>query len=107
MSTCTLFLGDYMQVKTLAMLKMEKNFVAVLEKKYPRKPYEHYTLQFLIERLEQEVAELKKACNAWNTENAKGECADVSNIIDYIFECLSHGDLDEAAVFEGLGALFR
>jgi len=27
-------------MKTLAMMKMEKNFIAVIEKGYPRKPYE-------------------------------------------------------------------
>lgn len=72
--------------KTLAMLKMEKNFVAVIEKKYPRKPYEAFKIAFLIERLEQETKELKAAYRAGKYEAAKIECADCSNIIDYIFE---------------------
>ena len=29
---------------SLSMMKMEKNFVAYLEKKYPRKPYEEYPI---------------------------------------------------------------
>ena len=33
-----------MTTKTLAMLKMEKNFVAVIDKDYPRKPYEEYPI---------------------------------------------------------------
>lgn len=77
-----------MKPKTLAMLKMEKNFIAQ-EKGYPRKPYEYYTTDFLIERLKQEVNELTVAIIDGDTENAKCECADVSNIVDYIFEKLS------------------
>ena len=72
--------------KTLAMLKMEKNFVAVIEKKYPRKPYEIYPLAELIERLKQEVKELEEAYKKGKYEAAKLECADCSNIIDFIFE---------------------
>ncbi len=33
-----------MTAKTLAMLKLEKNFVAVVDKNYPRKPYEEYPI---------------------------------------------------------------
>jgi len=77
--------------KTLAMLKMEKNFVALIEKKYLRKPYEKYTTWELLGRLEDEYAE---ALNAWHNEDVdalKLEMADMSNIIDYIFERLSEG----------------
>jgi len=97
-------------MKTLAMMKMEKNFVAVIEKGYPRKPYETLDLHFLRNRLMDEVIELndslKKILTFQGTdmvginpifmetkedlENALWECADVSNIVDYIFEKLSN-----------------
>lgn len=75
-------------MKTLAMIKMEKNFIAQ-EKGYPRKPYEEYSLKSLIFRLYQEVGELRQALMNNDIENAKLECADVSNLIDYVFEKLS------------------
>jgi NTP pyrophosphatase (non-canonical NTP hydrolase) len=75
-------------MKTLAMIKMEKNFKAVIEKGYPRQPYDVYPLQFLLERLYVEAIELAQAIKNKDKENAKLECADVSNIIDYIFEAL-------------------
>lgn len=78
-------------IKTLAMLKMEKNFIAILEKKYPRKPYEQYTSKDLLARLHEEYLE---ALRAWGDEDAdalKLELADMSNIIDYIFERVSEG----------------
>lgn len=75
-------------MKTLAMIKMEKNFRAQ-EKGYPRKPYEIFTCRFLFSRIEDEVKELKKALMNSDIENAKLECADVSNLIDYLFEKLN------------------
>jgi len=77
-------------MKTLAMMKMEKNFVA-LEKGYPRKPYKKHSMARLLGRLDEEVEELKRAIRVRNRENSKQECADVSNIIDYIFERLESG----------------
>ena len=74
-------------LKTLAMIKMEKNFLAQ-EKGYPRKPYEKYNLDFLTNRFIDEGLELLDAINNKTFEKAKLECADVSNIIDYIFEKL-------------------
>jgi len=74
-------------MKTLAMIKMEKNFVAQ-EKGCPRKPYETYSLGDLYAKLVEEVVELHEAMKKQNTEEAKVECADVSNVIDYIFEKL-------------------
>jgi len=74
-------------MKTLAMMKMEKNFVAQ-EKGYPRKPYDNYSLSFLMKRLYQESTELARAIVDKDFENAKLECGDVSNIVDYIFEKL-------------------
>ena len=97
-------------MKTLAMMKMEKNFIAQIDKRYPRKPYEHYSLASLKEKLLEEMNELNEALRdvdgtpislkpritpLWTVseraeliERAKQECADVSNVIDYIFEAL-------------------
>lgn len=77
------------RIKTLAMLKMEKNFVGVIEKRYPRKPYEVYSLEKLLERLSEEIAELKESIEVEDVNNAKGECADISNLTDFVFERLS------------------
>ena len=71
------------------MLKMEKNFVGVIEKHYPRKPYEAYSLKQLLERLFEECEELKESLSMEDVNNAKGECADISNLTDFIFERLS------------------
>ena len=77
-------------MKSLAMLKMEKNFVAVVEKGNPRQPYKHYNMKFLISKLDEEVAELSNAIlEKEGIEKAKKECTDVSNIVDFIFEKLS------------------
>lgn len=78
-------------MKSLAMLKMEKNFVAVIEKKYPRKPYEVYTTRALLARLRDEYLEAIGAWDDEDTDALKGELADMSNIIDYIFERLCEG----------------
>ena len=75
-------------IHSLAMLKMEKNFIAHNEKEYPRQPYLKYSLGYLIERLKQEVNELEEASDKANLDDVKRECADVSNIVDYIFEQL-------------------
>lgn len=74
--------------KSLAMLKMEKNFVAHIEKKYPRQPYKDYPMKFLFKRLQDEVAELRDALEHGDIAWPKSECADVSNIVDFIFERL-------------------
>jgi len=76
-------------MKTLAMIKMEKNFVAQ-EKGYPRKPYEKFSTTHLLRRLDEEITELKIAIGNGDLEESKGECADVSNIIDYLFEQLAN-----------------
>ncbi len=77
-------------MKTLAMIKMEKNFVAHIEKGYPRKPYQTGSFASLMKRFYEEATELAKAIRQKDFENAKSECADVSNIVDYIFEKLQH-----------------
>jgi len=76
-------------MKTLAMMKMEKNFVAVIEKGYPRKPYNALDLDYLIHRLHQETLEFTEAMKKADIEGAKLELADISNIVDYLFEKLS------------------
>lgn len=78
-----------MKPKTLAMIKMEKNFIAHIEKNYPRFPYIEFPLEYLRKRLLQEMNELNEALKNDDVENAKLECGDVSNIIDYVFEVLS------------------
>lgn len=75
-------------IKTLFCIKMEKNFIAQ-EKGYPRKPYDEYTLMFLMQRLQEEVDELRFAVFTQDFQDARLECADVSNITDYIFEKLA------------------
>lgn len=88
-------------MKTLAMMKMEKNLVAVIEKKYPKRPYEMFSVDFLRMRLLEEMNELNDALKFYienkriealtygSSMKARLECADVSNLIDYIFEKLS------------------
>jgi len=73
-------------MKTLAMIKMEKNFVAVLEKGYARKPYEQFNMDFFKKRLQEEVDELKDAIHEGNQDHIMSELADVSNIIDFMAE---------------------
>ena len=78
-------------IKTLAMLKMEKNFIAVLEKNYPRQPYdaEDQSTVFLIDRIRDELKELQAAYFEYDVQRMREECADVSNVIDYLFEKLA------------------
>jgi len=78
-------------IKSLAMLKMEKNFIA-LEKGYPRQPYasEKQTIAFMIHRIEEELTELKEAYDQQNIQVMEEECADISNLTDYLFEQLKH-----------------
>ncbi len=105
-----------MTAKTLAMLKMEKNFVAVVDKNYPRKPYEEYPIfirgkaeRSLIGFVWREMRELniavdileKSTTNFHRTDilsrsdivnriiAAMLEVADVSNTLDYLFEGLT------------------
>lgn len=73
-------------MKTLAMLKMEKNFIAHIEKGYPRKPYAKLSLEYLTNRFVDEGLELIAALEAGDLGAIALECADVSNIVDYIFE---------------------
>ena len=78
-------------IKTLAMLKMEKNFIAVIERKYPRQPYEAslYSFQGLVNHIQKEMKELQDACDHADFLGMKEECADISNLVDYLFEKLA------------------
>lgn len=76
---------DY-EIKSLAMLKMEKNFIAVMEKRYPRQPYKHYDLTFLFKRLSEEALKLSQAIKTDDIALIREKLADLSNIIDYMDE---------------------
>lgn len=71
---------------TLAMIKMYKNLRAVIEKGYPRKPYEEFTCKQLLDRIKGETQELEQARNDNELVNMLFEIADVSNLLDYLFE---------------------
>ncbi len=95
---------------SLSMLKMEKNFIAVIEKKYQRKPYETYPLfggmqnsllGFVLREyreLEKEMGTLHNYKTDRDMHDSKDiqdqiievlwEIADVSNTLDYLFEAL-------------------
>lgn len=75
-------------IQSLAMLKMEKNFIAYCEKKYPRQPYRELPASYLIERIQEELNELKTGFANHDFENMKEECADISNLVDYFFELI-------------------
>lgn len=92
-------------IKTLAMLKMEKNFIAYCEKKYPRKPYNtnDWTIQFWIHRIEDELAELHDAYWSQNLDIMMEECADISNLVDYLFEKLTHYKILKQVDFQEIG----
>ena len=76
------------------MLKMEKNFIAHIEKTYPRQPYREYSLPFLFTRLCQEATELKQAIATGDRELIREEIADCSNVLDYMFEKASQTDVE-------------
>jgi len=103
-------------ILSLAMLKMEKNFIAVIDKGYQRTPYLDWPISnkdnkgnSLIGFVEREIDELKleiRTLEAHKRTKEKGidfvdnrmiieqiynsmlEVADVSNTLDYLFEGL-------------------
>lgn len=81
---------NFEQIHSLTMLKMEKHFMAIIERGYPYYPYMVNSTSFLIRRAYQELEELQAAYESGDYENTRVECADISNIIDYIFERLSN-----------------
>ena len=87
-------------IKSLAMLKMEKNFVAAVDKNYPRRPYERWDIVDLHSFVEREQKELKHEMITLGKVEDFGldehdqiikimnEVADVSNTLDYLYEAL-------------------
>jgi len=101
---------------SLPMMKIEKNFIAHMEKKYPRKPYEEYPIfnrqkpeGSLLGFVWREMIELNRAVDKLDRIHelrsvdpiktkqkelsnqivaAMWEVADVSNTLDYLFEGL-------------------
>lgn len=82
---------DLTNIKSLAMLKMEKNFRAHNERGNPRDPYESFSNGQLIEHLREEVDELEEALASGDIHHSKEEVADASNILDFLFERLANG----------------
>ena len=108
---------------SLSMMKMEKNFIAHIEKKYPRKPYEEFPIidplnpdLSLIGFVKREYKELLEALEKLERTRCKRELmlakrqdisnaikalmwevADVSNTLDYLFEGLlkAHTELED------------
>lgn len=89
-------------MKTLAAIKMEKNFIGVRTKGYSERPYEVCDSAFLLDRIREETDELAlELSRNWNNpfyskdkreqviDAIKGEIADVSNLLDYLFELVS------------------
>lgn len=74
------------KIQSLAMLKMEKNFIAYCEKNYPRQPYKELPPTYLLKRILDETEELTIAISQKNIRGILEECADVSNLIDYLYE---------------------
>jgi NTP pyrophosphatase (non-canonical NTP hydrolase) len=73
------------EIKTLAMIKMEKNFIAQ-EKGYSRQPYYVHSISECMDHLEKELNELKEGIQKKDLLNIKEEIADMSNLLDYLFE---------------------
>ncbi len=84
---------------SLAFWKREKNFISVIDKEKPRYPEGLWTFNMWLDKLDEEVEELKQAVEFMletkkfeDVISTKMECADVSILIDYIFEKLISGD---------------
>lgn len=72
-------------VKSLAMLKMEK-ILRAIDKGYSRFPYLQYDYEFLLNRVKQELKELEDAFNCGLYSEMRVEIADLINILEYLFE---------------------
>ena len=75
--------------KTLAMRKMQKNYIAVLEKRRPKQPYNVYSVFELAIRTLEEFAELAFCLFKQDVDGAQDEIADLQNILDYMYEILA------------------
>lgn len=76
-------------VKTLAMIKMEKNLIAVIDKGYTRYPYKDYSVNEMLNWFLREVQELVNAIDGETNTNIKNEIGDCSNVLDYMYEVVS------------------
>ena len=86
---------DVKDILSLAMLKMEKNFIAHNEKGYPKQPYKDFSLYDCYGFVEREMKELDASVkHHWfggrtNIDRLiaiRNEIADVSNCLDYLYE---------------------
>lgn len=77
-------------IKTLAMLKLEKNLIAVIEKGYARRPYDTYSINELADFIKREYYELdlELSQKSWNMLAVRNELADLSNTIDFLYEAI-------------------
>ena len=86
-------------VLSLAMIKLEKNFIAFLDKSYPRQPYLEYPMfsngpRNLFSKVLREMDELADEMYSIREDGftreklyaIMQEVADVSNTLDYLFE---------------------
>lgn len=89
------------RILSLAMIKMEKNFVAHIDKDYPRRPHSEYPifsngksnlLAFVLREMDELTREMYSIRNdGFGKEKLYSimlEVADVSNTLDYLFEGL-------------------
>lgn len=64
-----------------------KKISKAIEKGYSPHP-EYHSFEFLLKRLKDEVQELINAVQSANINEAKEECADVANIVEFIYKKL-------------------
>ncbi len=86
---------NFKEIKSMAMLKMEKNFIAVMEKGYERKPYDFKNPAFWIVKITQELDELTQAWVKKDYQNIREELADISNVCDYLYEIILQREIEE------------
>jgi len=71
---------------SLEFWKREKNFIGHIDKEYVRDP-EGFTFKLLMKRLYEEIWELESALfhdDLITSSKIMRECADVSNLVDFI-----------------------
>ena len=71
---------------SLEFWKREKNFIGHIDKEYVRDP-EGFSFEFLMKRLNEEIRELEKDLLSDELPTMSKiirECADVSNLVDFI-----------------------
>jgi hypothetical protein len=78
-------------IKSLAMMKMEKNFRAQ-DKGYVRMPPDSNTINELAEWVHREYLELMDAVFDGDCVHIREEIADVANCLDYLYEKVLRGE---------------